>query len=157
MKSLALKNILFVILQPGIVAGAVPYLLVRNRLSNLLNLPFQGYQYLALLLFLAGMTIVFHCVFRFFKDGLGTLSPVIPTKQLVISGLYKYSRNPMYIGVMLLLIGEVVFCTEVNLLIYAILVFIAFNLFVVFKEEPRLKRDFGEQYNNYKHRVRRWI
>lgn len=145
------------ILQPGIVAGAVPYLLVRNKLSRLLNLPFQEHQYLALLLFLAGMAIVFHCVFRFFKDGLGTLSPVIPTKQLVIGGLYQYSRNPMYIGVMLLLTGEVLFCTTVNLLIYAILVFIAFHLFVVFKEEPRLKRDFGEQYNNYKHQVRRWI
>lgn len=135
MKSLALKNILFVILQPGIVTGVVPYLLVKNNPSNLPGLAFQKHQYLAFLLFLAGLSIVFHCVFRFFKDGLGTLSPAIPTKKLVVSGLYRYSRNPMYLGVMLMLISEVIFFAAINLLIYTILVFIAIHLFVVFRED----------------------
>jgi len=157
MKPLVFQNILFVILQPGIVAGAVPYFLVKNRLPYVPVSAFQFYHYLAFLLFLTGLIIVFHCVFRFFKDGRGTLSPAVPTKQLVISGLYRYSRNPMYIGIMLILVGEVIFCSAINLLIYTILIFTAFNLFVIFREEPRLKRDFGEAYDNYQRKVRRWI
>ncbi|WP_316815414.1 isoprenylcysteine carboxylmethyltransferase family protein [Pedobacter nyackensis] len=157
MKSLAFQNILFVILQPGIVAGVVPYFLVRHKIVSLLNAPFQTFQHIAFLILLIGLIIVLHCVFRFFKDGRGTLSPAVPTKQLVINGLYKYSRNPMYIGVMLILIGETIFCNSLHLLLYSVFVFIAFNLFVIFREEPRLKKDFGEQYDNYKQRVKRWI
>jgi protein-S-isoprenylcysteine O-methyltransferase Ste14 len=85
------------------------------------------------------------------------LSPADPTKKLVISGLYKFSRNPMYIGVMLILVGECAFFSSISLLIYSTFVFIAFNLFILFHEEPRLENDFGAEYQQYRKTVRRWL
>jgi protein-S-isoprenylcysteine O-methyltransferase Ste14 len=75
----------------------------------------------------------------------------------VVKGIYQYSRNPMYIGVMLALIGELIFSRSISLLMYAGFVFIMFNLFIFFVEEPRLRRDFGEIYLAYCKRVKRWI
>jgi protein-S-isoprenylcysteine O-methyltransferase Ste14 len=71
--------------------------------------------------------------------------------------LYKFSRNPMYIGVMLILTGEAIFFRSIGLLIYAVLVFTVFNLFIIIHEEPRLKQDFGSEYEQYMARVRRWL
>ena len=87
--------------------------------------------------------------------GKGTLSPADPTKRLVITGLYKYTRNPMYVGVMLLLLGESLFFRSVSLTIYGILIFSTFHIFIILKEEPRLKKDFGEEYDLYCKMVKR--
>jgi len=97
------------------------------------------------------------CIYEFAVFGKGTLSPLDPTKRLVVRGLYRYSRNPMYVGVMLMLIGEAIFAASIPLLIYLVLVFIGFNLFILLHEEPRLKRDFAEEYAEYCKKVRRWI
>ena len=98
-----------------------------------------------------------YCIYRFAVEGRGTLSPADQTKNLVAMGIYQYSRNPMYIGVMLALIGEVFFTKAALLMIYTGCVFIMFNLFIMFVEEPRLKRDFGEAYKLYCQKVRRWF
>ena len=155
--SLILRNVLFTLLQPGIVAGFVPYLLVRNKLPYLTSHPFQFLQYVGIVIGFLGILIMTHCIIRFATHGQGTLSPADPTKRLVISGLYHYSRNPMYVGVMLILIGEAVFCQSVSLWVYCAVIFTAFQLFIVFWEEPRLKNDFGEEYVDYCRKVRRWV
>jgi protein-S-isoprenylcysteine O-methyltransferase Ste14 len=157
MISLYIKNIIFFILQPGLVVGLIPYLLIRNRLSPILSDRFSLLDYFGLVLILLGLLIAIYCVYRFIIDGLGTLSPVHRTKALVVKGLYKYSRNPMYVGMLLVLIGEFLITKSVHLLAYTIVVGLAFHLFVIFVEEPRLTRDFKTEYLDYMNRVRRWF
>ncbi len=154
---LALRNLIFVILQPGIVAGAIPYIIAKKGFSNAMANTFLFYHYLGILTFLVGLFMMFHCIIKFAIDGRGTLSPADPTKRLVISGLYRFSRNPMYIGVMMILLGEAIFTQSLYLCAYSIIVLITFNLFILFKEEPRLKKDFSKAYEEYCKTVRRWI
>ena len=155
MISLFLRNLFFTVLQPGIVAGLIPYWILRD--NKTFDSPLQFYQYLGILLFLIGLVIMFHCIIRFAVEGRGTLSPADPTKKLVIKGLYKFSRNPMYVGVMMILIGEATFFQSNNLWVYLLFIFLAFNLFVLLFEEPRLLKDFGEDYRKYCQEVRRWF
>ena len=157
MPSLLLRNLFFTILQPGLVAGLIPYFIVRDTLANIWSNPFQWNHMVGLLIMVIGLLILLHCVYMFAKEGRGTLSPVDPTKALVAKGLYRYVRNPMYIGVMTILIGEAVFTSSMKLWLYAGLIFILFHLFIVFVEEPRLKRDFGEAYDSYRKSVGRWF
>jgi protein-S-isoprenylcysteine O-methyltransferase Ste14 len=98
-----------------------------------------------------------NCIVNFAIKGKGTLSPADPTKELVTGGLYRFSRNPMYIGVMMILIGEAIFFQSFSLWIYSLVVFIGFNIFILVHEEPRLRKAFGDDYNNYCRKVRRWI
>lgn len=154
---LALRNFIFVVLQPGIVAGLLPFMIAKSSFKSMFTNSLLLHHYVGLLTFLAGVFIMLHCVVRFAIDGLGTLSPADPTKRLVISGLYKFSRNPMYVGVILILLGEVAFTLSANLFFYSIGIFVLFNLFVAYREEPRLKKDFGQDYEAYCKTVRRWV
>lgn len=154
---LALRNLIFVILQPGIVAGLAPYFIAGSSLENTFANDFLLHHFVGLLLFLFGASILLHCVTRFAIDGHGTLSPADPTIRLVTSGLYKYSRNPMYVGVMLILIGEVVFIQSAELLLYVVAICVLFSLFIKYHEEPRLRKDFGQDYEMYCNKVRRWV
>lgn len=154
---LALRNLIFVLLQPGIVAGVIPYMIAKNSFKAALASAFVPRQGLGILVCLAGVIIVMHCVTRFATDGFGTLSPADPTRRLVTSGLYRWSRNPMYVGVMMILAGEAVFSGSVYLLLYAAGIFVLFHLFILYREEPRLRRDFGQSYETYCSKVRRWV
>ena len=78
-------------------------------------------------------------------------------KKLVVEGLYKFVRNPMYIGILLILLGHVLWFRSVLLILYAVSIFAVFHLFVIFYEEPHLKKRFGDSYNQYLHRVPKWI
>jgi protein-S-isoprenylcysteine O-methyltransferase Ste14 len=155
--SLLLRNLFFTILQPGMVCGLIPYLIAKDHYHLAFSQPPAFLQYIGIALFLAGVSITIHCIIKFAMDGRGTLSPADPTRQLVIAGLYRYSRNPMYIGVMATLLGESIFVQSSSLWLYTLLIFIAFNLFIVFWEEPRLRKDFGKSYEEYCRQVRRWI
>ena len=157
MLSLFLRNLFFTILQPGVVAGLIPYLILRNKVDDPFSRPFHFYKVIGVLFFLIGLVIVFDCILRFAVQGKGTLSPADPTKKLVIKGLYKFSRNPMYIGVLMILIGEAIFFQPNSLWIYTLFIFFMFHLFVLLVEEPRLLRDFGEEYLQYCQKVRRWF
>jgi protein-S-isoprenylcysteine O-methyltransferase Ste14 len=157
MWSLFFRNLFFTILQPGMVAGLVPYWVLGNQFSETFKSSISPFQYAAIFIFAAGLATLFYCIGLFAKKGKGTLSPADPTKKLVVSELYKLSRNPMYVGVMLILIGEAIFFSSVSLWIYTTIVFIAFNLFIILHEEPRLKRDFGTEYHQYLKTVRRWL
>ena len=152
------RNLFFTILQPGIVAGLVPYLIVTVDDFVFIRAQFSSAILISsLVIFVVGLVVMILCVIRFGTHGKGTISPVDPTKVLVISGLYKYSRNPMYLGVLLMLIGECMFTSNRHLWSYTVGFFIVVNLFIIYREEPRLRRDFGDAYLRYCRNVRRWI
>jgi protein-S-isoprenylcysteine O-methyltransferase Ste14 len=148
-----LKTILFTILVPGTVAILIPSLLVggfRRPEHGLLT-------WLGATIFLVGAAIYFRCAWEFAVRGLGTPAPIAPTKFLVTTALHRYVRNPMYIGVFTVLVGEAVTFRSVVLLGYAALSCVPVQLFVVFYEEPTLRRQFGESYEEYRRSVPRWI
>ena len=157
MLSLFIRNLLFTILQPGLVAGLIPLWITGVRINNIFYEVWQLHHYIGTIVFLIGFVIMLWCIVSFAVKGRGTLSPVDPTKKLVISGLYYFSRNPMYVGVILILIGEAIFFQSANLWGYLLFVFVGFNIFVIHIEEPRLRKDFGEEYKLYCQKVRRWI
>ena len=159
MLSLFIRNLIFTILQPGMVAGLIPYLILGDKVNDLFvqQLLHRGLHDSGAIIFLTGLSIMLTCIISFAIKGRGTLSPADPTKKLVVSGLYRFSRNPMYVGVTLILIGEAIFFQSVELWIYSLFIFIAFYIFIMLVEEPRLRKDFGEEYNRYCEKVRRWI
>lgn len=157
MFSLFIRNLFFTVVQPGIVAGLIPLWITGASINTIFDEVWQLHQYMGAMVFLVGLVIMLWCIISFAVKGRGTLSPLDPTKQLVVSGLYRYSRNPMYVGVMLILIGEAIYFQSVELWVYSLLVFIAFNIFARVVEEPRLRNDFGAEYDLYCQKVRRWI
>ena len=148
-----LQTILFTILAPGTVTLVIPSLLVGG-----FHRPENGpLTWLGVVIFLAGAAIYFRCAWEFAVRGLGTPAPIAPTKFLVTTALHRYVRNPMYIGVFTVLLGEAVTFRSAVLLGYAALFCVPVQLFVVFYEEPTLRRQFGESYEEYRRSVPRWI
>src|SRR4051812_33321874 len=119
MLSLFLRNLFFTILQPGLVAGLFPYWIMGGNIKSVLAAPFHLSQMTGFVFFSAGLFVMLSCIARFAFEGRGTLSPADPTKRLVVGGLYKFSRNPMYVGVMLILVGEALVFQSVSLAIYS--------------------------------------
>lgn len=154
-QNLYLRNFLFLVLQPGIVVVGIPYLIIQPIFKAIL--PDALYQILAILLFTLGFTILLHCIAMFIRHGKGTLSPVDPTKQLVVQGLYRYSRNPMYVGVLLMLLAECLFFLSMPLCLYFAGMAMVFHAFICIHEEPRLKKCFGAQFEQYQKSVKRWF
>lgn len=153
--SLLLRNLVFTVLQPGLVAVVIPYYILGGETN--LEKPWQLHTILGMIVFAFGLTVMLRCILQFALEGKGTLSPIDPTKRLVVRGLYRYSRNPMYVGVMMILIGEAIFTQSATLWIYPAIIFIAFHLFIMLHEEPRLRKDFGQEYLLYCEKVRRWF
>jgi len=149
----ALKSLIFFILAPGMVAGFIPLALLRTGPQ----IQTDFLSYLAFPLWLIGVAVLLWCFWDFLVKGRGTPAPIDPPKELVVTGLYKYVRNPMYVGVFLVIIGHFLWFGYRNLLIYAVLVLAAFNTFVVYYEEPNLKNRFGAAYDEYRKNVPRWI
>jgi protein-S-isoprenylcysteine O-methyltransferase Ste14 len=150
-----LKSLLWLILAPGSVAGLVPYLLLRDRAGAAMALP-EPLQWLGLGLLGLGAAGLLWCFWDFAAHGKGTPAPVDAPRKLVVRGLYRLVRNPMYVSVLLILLGEVLRFEAPRLLGYAAIVWLAFHLFVVLYEEPNLRRRFGEDYEAYRKRVPRW-
>ena len=152
---LALRSLLWVILLPGLMAGYLPwrYFGVGSVDLDLTNpLHWAGLLGLA-----AGVVLLGACVWEFARTGRGTLSPVDPPRILVVRGLYQYVRNPMYLSVTLIILGEVLLTGSPALLGYWAVWFVAVNAFVIGFEEPTLRRQFGETYRHYADVVGRWI
>jgi protein-S-isoprenylcysteine O-methyltransferase Ste14 len=149
----ALRSLLFLILAPGIVAGYIPLALLRNGAQ----LETGIFAYLAFPLWLIGAVIVLWSFWNFLIEGRGTPAPIDPPKELVATGFYRYVRNPMYVSVLAIIIGHFLWFGYWNLLIYAAIVFVAFHAFVMYYEEPTLKRKFGAAYEDYLRKVPRWI
>lgn len=149
----ALKSLLFFVLAPGMVAGFIPLGLLRTGLQ----VQTSYWKYAAYPFWLIGLVVLLWCFWDFLAKGKGTPAPVDPPKQLVATGLYKYVRNPMYVGVTLVNIGHFVWFGYWGILLYTVLVWTAFHLFVTFYEEPNLHSRFGLAYEEYLNNVPRWI
>ena len=136
---------------PGVVAIAVPVAwLIASSHTDLV-------QPLGLVPLALGFLALIWCVRDFYVAGMGTLAPWAPPVRVVVVGLYRYTRNPMYVAVTLVLLGWAVSFWSRGLLIYCIVVAIAFHLRVVLGEEPWLARTHGEQWEQYAKRVPRWF
>jgi protein-S-isoprenylcysteine O-methyltransferase Ste14 len=149
----ALRSFLFLLLAPGMVAGYIPLALLRQGPQ----LETDILAYLAFPFWLLGGIILLWSFWNFLAQGRGTPAPIDPPRVLVAVGFYRYVRNPMYVGVLALVIGHFLWFGYWYLLIYAIVVFLAFHTFVIYYEEPTLKRIFGAAYEEYLKRVPRWI
>jgi protein-S-isoprenylcysteine O-methyltransferase Ste14 len=153
---LALRSTFFTLLLPGTATVLIPYLILSDRQAGWLG-QVALWQYLGLLPIGVGAGVLLRCIWDFAVAGRGTLAPVDPPKHLVVRGLYRYVRNPMYVGVVTILLGEAVLFRSLALLCYAGIFFTVVHAFVVLYEEPTLRRQFGESYENYCRRVHRWF
>lgn len=152
---LGVRSLLWIVLLPGIVAGYVPW-----RFFGLGNVRLDvgnPVQLLGLLGIGAGAALLGMCVWEFASSGRGTLSPVDPPRELVVRGLYRYVRNPMYLSVTAIVLGEALLDRSRALLLYWGAWFALANLFVLLYEEPALRRRFGPSYDEYARRVSRWL
>lgn len=135
---------------PGIVAFAVPLALFARRW------PPAGWAWFGVPVLSVGCTILALTVRGFHVHGRGTLAPWAPPKNLVMTGLYRYSRNPMYVGVLAIVYGWALLFRSGPLALYAVTLLVAFHLRVVFGEEPWLARTHGAAWEAYVRNVRRW-
>ena len=152
--NLFFRVLLFTVLVPGSVMGWLPFFVIPLGGSYAPGgIPGQmGWGLVAI-----GAMIYLWCAWSFAHQGRGTPGPYDPPRKLVVRGLYRYSRNPMYVGVMAVLLGEALLFPSAARLAYAIIVFLCFNLFIIAFEEPTLKRQFGKSYAKYRQRVGRWL
>ncbi|WP_349431622.1 isoprenylcysteine carboxylmethyltransferase family protein [Methylomarinum sp. Ch1-1] len=146
------KNLIFTLVVPGSVAGLFPWLIVREQ-PIVLN---EGVG-LALIFFITGGILYSYCVWGFAYVGGGTPAPIDAPKKLVVHGAYRYTRNPMYLGVLAILVGWAVLFQTISLLTYAVCVGIVIHLLVIGYEEPQLRKAFGAEYKLYCSQVRRWL
>ena len=151
-----LRSIFFTILFPGTVTVLIPYWLISSRAGEVTS-PRPVISYLGLPLIAVGAAALLWCIWDFFAAGRGTLAPIDPPKQLVVRGLYRNVRNPMYFAVVTILLGEAFFFRSATVLVEAAIFFGCANLFILLYEEPALQRKFGESYEQYRQRVGRWI
>jgi protein-S-isoprenylcysteine O-methyltransferase Ste14 len=147
------KSLLYLIFEAGLFGTYVPLTFFRTgpRLET------GVLSFLAIPLWLIGGTIVLWCFRDFTFKGRGTPLPTDPPKELVITGPYRYVRNPIYAGVVLIYVGYFSWFGYWAILIYAVLAFIGVHFFVVLYEEPALKRRFDGSYEEYLKRVPRWV
>jgi protein-S-isoprenylcysteine O-methyltransferase Ste14 len=153
---LLLKNLLFTFVVPATVAVYVPLWLAPEAPLGPARLG-PAWRWLALAPLAAGLCVYTWCVWDFASFGSGTPAPVDAPKRLVVRGLYRYVRNPMYVGVLLVILGWAVWFASLDLLGYAVLVGIVFHLFVTSYEEPVLRHRFGADYERYAATVNRWL
>lgn len=109
------------------------------------------------LLIAAGLGVLLDSFARFALQGIGTPAPPLPTRHLVVSGLYHHVRNPMYVAVVALILGQGAFFRSLWVVEYGALVWLCFHLFVLAYEEPTLARQFGEEYETFRAHVPRWL
>jgi protein-S-isoprenylcysteine O-methyltransferase Ste14 len=152
---LVIRSVFFTFLLPGTVTVLIPYWLIAATDSRGPNT--QSVRLLGLPLILIGAAGLLACIWQFFSEGHGTLAPVDAPKELVVRGLYKYVRNPMYVSVVTILIGEAIFFGSTAIIVEAVIFILLASLFVVLYEEPALRRQFGESYERYSQKVSRWI
>ena len=147
---------IFLVIAPGIVAGYVPWRICRWHVEAPL-LGTSSLRVIGMLLIAEGLSVLLDSFTRFALNGLGTPAPILPTRHLVVTGLYRYVRNPMYIAVVSLILGQGLFFGSVLVLEYGIAVWVGFYLFVLIYEEPTLRKSYGPEYEEFCANVPRWI
>ena len=151
-----LSSAIFVVIAPGVVAGVIPWWISRWQFQPPL-LSVSAFRALGGILIAIGVVGLLDSVARFAWQGLGTPAPVFPTRHLVVSGLYRHVRNPMYVAVASTILGQGFLFGNVRVLEYGAVVWVLFHLFVLAYEEPTLRASFGDEYKNFCAEVPRWI
>src|SRR5215475_1716835 len=147
---------IFFVFVPCVVAGLVPWWISRWEF----RLSFLGVEltrFVGAALILAGVAGLVDSFVRFALEGLGTPAPIAPTQNLVVTGLYRYVRNPIYVALVAVILGQAVLFGDVRLFWYGTLLWLFFHVFVVVYEEPTLTQTFGIEYEAYRANVPRWI
>jgi protein-S-isoprenylcysteine O-methyltransferase Ste14 len=152
---LVLRSLLWTVVLPGLFAAYVPWRYFGLGHAN----PdwSSPASIVGLMCIGAGAVLLGTCIVEFARTGRGTLSPVDPPRYLVVRGLYRYVRNPMYLSVTTIVVGEALLIRSTALGVYWAVWFVAANLFVMGYEEPALERRFGSSYDEYRQEVGRWI
>jgi protein-S-isoprenylcysteine O-methyltransferase Ste14 len=140
------------VLVPGTVAGLIPWLLTGWEAND----PWPPLQVVGVALIIAGVGVLLHAFLRFVVEGVGTPAPIAPTQRLVVGGLYRYVRNPMYLAVGATIVGQALALARPVLLAYAAVFGVTVYTFVRLYEEPTLRQQFGEQYEEYRQAVPGW-
>ena len=152
----AVGSVAFFFVAPATLAGWVPWWLTHWSPGPPL-LGVTAFRPVGTVVLVCGTAIVIECFCRFALKGIGTPAPVAPPQHLVVSGLYRFVRNPIYLGVLAAVLGQALLLGSAVLLQYAAIVWGAFFFFVVVYEEPALGAQFGEEYARYRRNVPRWV
>ena len=149
-----LGSALFFAVAPSSVAGLVPWWITRWEFRP----PFfdlDATRAVGILLIVAGLPGLVDSFARFALQGLGTPAPIAPTQNLVVTGLYRYVRNPIYVALVAVILGQALLFGDWRLFLYGALVFVAFHIFVLAYEEPTLRESYGAEYETYRANVAR--
>ncbi len=151
-----LGSALFFVVAPSVLAGLIPWLMTRwEFLPPFFDL--QATRAIGILLIVVGLPGLVDSFARFALQGLGTPAPIAPTQNLVVTGLYRYVRNPIYVAVVAIILGQAILFGDWRLAIYGGFMWLAFHAFVLAYEEPVLAQTFGAQYEEFRANVPRWI
>src|SRR5579864_8026386 len=151
-----LGSALFFVIAPLVLAGVVPWWVTQWQFRP----AFFGVdltRFLGGILIIVGVPGVVDSFARFALQGLGTPAPIAPPQRLVVTGLYRYVRNPIYVGLTAVIFGQALLFGDWRLLWYAALLWLFFHVVVLVSEEPTLEQTFGEQYEDFRANVPRWV
>jgi len=146
----------FFVIAPGGVAGLVPWWISRWRMEAPL-LGTSAVRVAGVLLIAGGLAVLLDSFARFALQGEGTPAPVAPPRHLVVSGLFRYVRNPIYVADVAIILGQALLFGSVRTLLYGGVVWVGCHLFVRAYEEPTLRNRFGREYEEFYANVPRWI
>ena len=151
----AMGSAVFFLLAPGVVVGLIPWLLTRWQARE--PVPYWApMRVLGAILLVTGLMALIRAFVRFVMEGLGTPAPIAAPERLVVGGVYRYVRNPMYVAVVAAIVGQALLFGQLGLLIYAAAVWLLVAAFVHLYEEPTLTRRFGADYEAYRRAVPAW-
>ena len=151
----AVGSAVFFVLAPGVVVGLIPWVLTRWQARE--PLPYWApMRVLGAILIVAGLIALIRAFVRFVMEGLGTPAPIAAPERLVVGGVYRYVRNPMYVAVLAAIVGQALLLGRLGLLLYAAAAWLLVAAFVHLYEEPTLTRRFGADYEAYRRAVPAW-
>ncbi len=151
----AVGSVVFFVMGPGIVVGLIPWLLTGWQVRE--PAPYWApMRVLGVILLVAGLIVLVQAFVRFVVEGFGTPVPVAAPDRLVVGGLYRYVRNPMYVAILAAIVGQALLLGRLGLLLYAAAVWTISAAFVRWYEEPTLTRRFGAEYEAYRRAVPAW-
>jgi protein-S-isoprenylcysteine O-methyltransferase Ste14 len=150
-----IKTFLFLLFVPGTVLVAVPHWIAQK--THRWKIDLGPARYAGIVLFITGTALMLNSFWQFVKRGRGTPAPVDPPENLVVTGLYRYTRNPQYVAGVLIMVAHLLWSGALSLLPYTTAVTTAFHNFIILYEERTLERRFGEAYRRYTRSVPRWF
>src|SRR5262245_23235269 len=154
--SASLGSIVFFLVAPAMIAGVIPWWMTRwqakSSFPDVLPLKIAG-----VILIGSGLVVLLDSFVRFAWQGIGTPAPAFPARHLVVTGLYRHVRSPIYLAVTALILGQGLLFASIGLIVYGALIWVCFHVFVLAYEEPTLRKTFGAEYDGYCANVPRWL